>query len=93
MQELAKKELEALQKKSLALFGFNLHVTLSFDLKGTKVIGQCKQLTKQTYLIRLHKPLLEHYKQIYLNDVLTHEFAHAVQMFTCKSKVKPHGKE
>ncbi len=93
MLKKTEEALGVLQEKSQTLFGLNLHVTLSYDLKGIRTIGQCKQLDKKTYIIRLHLPLLQYYKNVYINDVLTHEFAHAIQMHKYKHKVKPHGKE
>ncbi len=92
MQQRAKEALEALLVKVSELFGLKLHIKLSFDLKGTCTIGQCKKL-KNLYHIRLHDRLLNQYRQIYLDDVLTHEVAHAVQMEIYDYKVMPHGKE
>lgn len=93
MHQKAKEALNTLNKRVKDLFGLDLNISLSFDLKGNRTIGQCKKITKKTYLIRLHEPLLFHYKEIYLDDVLTHEIAHAVQMELYKNRVKPHGKE
>lgn len=93
MQELSKERLETLNKRVKNLFGLELSLLIKFDLKGTCTIGQCKKLEKNSYLIRLHDPLLQHYKSIYLDDVLTHEVAHAVQMQLYNHKVKPHGIE
>ncbi|PID47259.1 MAG: hypothetical protein CR967_04990 [Proteobacteria bacterium] len=92
MLEKTQEKLGVLLKKVCNLFDLDLKITLTFDLKGTCTIGQCRKI-KNGYLIRLHKPLLEKYKQTYLNDVLTHELAHAIQMELYKTKTKPHGKE
>ncbi len=93
MQQKAEEFLDELNLKSKKIFGFTLNIFLSFDLKGTNLIGQCKQTHKGFYTIRLHKPLLLHYKEEYLEDVLVHEFAHAVQMHLYKHKTKPHGRQ
>ncbi len=93
MQQKTEEFLQGLEQKALQTFGITLHIQLNYDLKGTRTIGQCKQLSTSTYLIRLHKPLLDAYKELYLNDVLTHEYAHALQMELYKHKVKPHGIE
>lgn len=93
MKKESKEALEALNKKVKNLFGLKLNFSLKFDLSGTCTIGQCKKLAKNSYLIRLHSPLLELYRFTYLDDVLTHEVAHAVQIEIYNHKVKPHGIE
>ncbi len=85
--------LQGLQQKALQIFGLSLSIELSYDLKGIRTIGQCKKISPSKYLIRLHKPLLYAYGTTYLNDVLTHEYAHALQMELYKAKIKPHGTE
>lgn len=87
------KHLNLLKQKAKTDFNLELDIELSCDLKGTRTIGQCKKLSSNSYLIRLHKPLLEHYQETYIKDVLYHEFAHAVQMSLYKHRVLPHGKE
>ncbi|MDR2341828.1 MAG: SprT-like domain-containing protein [Campylobacteraceae bacterium] len=84
--------LNSLKQKADLHYGLSLNIELSFNLKGYRLIGQCKKLSSKNYLIRLHAKLLKEFDKIYIKDVLTHEFAHAVQMelFT---KSKPHQKE
>jgi len=84
--------LETLLKKASALYNLELNITILTDLSGNRLIGQCKKISKKTYIIRLHKTLLEEFGQSYLDDVLTHEFAHAVQMELFKNN-KPHSRE
>ncbi|MDR1460218.1 MAG: SprT-like domain-containing protein [Campylobacteraceae bacterium] len=81
-----------LKQKTILYYGLSFNIELTFDLKGFRLIGQCKKLSSKNYLIRLHAKLLKEFNKIYIKDVLTHEFAHAVQMelFT---KTKPHSKE
>lgn len=93
MRELAKDRLEILSSRIENIFGFKLYFELKFDLKGSSTIGQCRKLKDRHYLIRLHEPLLLHFKKSYIDDVLFHEVAHAIQMQKYKTKVKPHGKE
>ncbi|MDR1554730.1 MAG: SprT-like domain-containing protein [Campylobacteraceae bacterium] len=81
-----------LKQKANFHYGLSLSIELAFDLKGFRLIGQCKKLSSKNYLIRLHAKLLHEFNKIYIKDVLTHEFAHAVQM-ELFSKSKPHSKE
>ena len=75
------------------LFGVDLTITLAFDLKGYRTLGQCKYVEKSHYLIRLHQGLMERYGEVYLEDVLTHEVAHAVQFHLYHNRSQPHGRE
>jgi SprT protein len=84
--------LQKLLKQTEKLYDLKLNITIKTDLKGYRLIGQCKKISAKNYIIRLHKKLLEEFKERYLDDVLTHEFAHAVQMELYK-KNKPHSKE
>lgn len=93
IKNLTHETLLRLSSQIESLFGIRLDLKLKFDLKGKSTIGQCKKLKHSTYLIRLHEPLLLHYKKVYIDDVLFHEVAHAVQMEIYKNRVKPHGKE
>lgn len=93
MQQNAHLELEKLKKKICDIFGLTLDICLIFDLKGNRLIGQCKKVSRKKYLIRLHERVLDEYGFTYINDVLTHELAHAVQMELFSKHVKPHGKE
>ncbi|MDR1975353.1 MAG: SprT-like domain-containing protein [Campylobacteraceae bacterium] len=81
-----------LKQKALTTYNLKFKTALNINLKGYRLIGQCVKKGRKSYLIRLHGKLLNEFKQEYIKDVLTHEFAHAVQMelFT---KTKPHGKE
>lgn len=92
MLEKSKEKLETLLDKAYVLFGLKLNIKLAFDLSGSYIIGQCKK-TIDGYTIRLHEPLLNKYNMIYLNDVLSHEVAHAIQMELYQYKTKPHGVE
>ncbi|MDR0579481.1 MAG: SprT-like domain-containing protein [Campylobacteraceae bacterium] len=84
--------LNRLKQKTNLYYGLSLNIELSFNLKGYRLIGQCKRLSSKNYLIRLHAKLLKEFDKIYIKDVLTHEFAHAVQM-ELFAKSKPHQKE
>ncbi len=92
-KKIAKSELNRLNLLVESLFGIKLTYELRFDLKGTCTIGQCRKIGKDHFIIRLHEPLMEHFGLVYINDVLVHELAHAVQMSLYKIKTKPHGKE
>ena len=74
------------------LYKLSLNIKFLTNLKGCRIIGQCKKVAKNSYIIRLHTKLLEEFGQEYLDDVLTHELAHAVQM-EIYPKSKPHSRE
>jgi SprT protein len=84
--------LDSLKRKANSYYGLSLNIELAFNLKGFRLIGQCKKLSRKNYLIRLHVKLLKEFNKVYIKDVLTHEFAHAVQM-ELFAKTKPHSKE
>lgn len=73
-------------------YRLNIDIEFLVNLKGYRIIGQCKRLAKQKYIIRLHEKLLHEHQEIYLNDVLAHELAHAVQM-ELFPKSQPHSLE
>ncbi|MFV0482285.1 MAG: SprT-like domain-containing protein [Campylobacteraceae bacterium] len=83
---------KTLEEKVKLHFNLSLNITFRVDLKGYRLIGQCKKLSKNSYMIRLHVKLLEKFREVYLHDVLTHELAHAVQM-ELYPKSKPHSFE
>lgn len=80
-------------KRAFSIYDFNSKIDLAYNLKGHSLIGQCRKISKNHYLIRLHQPLIEHYGEVYLHDVLPHELAHAVAIGLYKKHIKPHGKE
>ncbi|MDR2789835.1 MAG: SprT-like domain-containing protein [Campylobacteraceae bacterium] len=84
--------LNKLKQKTLTAYNLRLETVININLKGCRLIGQCIKKGRKKYLIRLHGKLLKEFKQEYIKDVLTHEFAHAVQM-ELFAKSKPHGKE
>lgn len=91
-QNLINKVFLALNEKIKEHYKLSLNIAFLVNLKGYRIIGQCKKLSKNNYIIRLHVKLLERFGQTYLNDVLTHELAHAVQM-ELYPKSKPHSHE
>lgn len=93
MHKITQQRVTLLEKRVNLLFNIDIKLSVSYDLKGSCVIGQCKKIKDSSYLIRLHDKLLSCYKLTYLDDVLYHEVAHAVQMQICNINVKPHGKE
>jgi SprT protein len=84
--------LHKLKQKAFLNYNLSLNIKLVFDLKGFRLIGQCKKISSKNYLIRLHAKLLDEFKAVYVKDVLTHEFAHAIQM-ELFAKSKPHSLE
>ncbi|MDR2080637.1 MAG: SprT-like domain-containing protein [Campylobacteraceae bacterium] len=84
--------LNELKQKALIKYNLKIKTVIKINLKGSRLIGQCVKEGKKSYIIRLHAKLLNEFKQTYIKDVLTHEFAHAVQM-ELFLKSKPHGRE
>ncbi|MDR3347445.1 MAG: SprT-like domain-containing protein [Helicobacteraceae bacterium] len=84
--------LNNLKQKTLKIYNLKLETAIKINLKGYRLIGQCVKISRKSYLIRLHANLLSEFKHEYIKDVLTHEFAHAVQM-ELFPKSKPHGAE
>ncbi|MDR1614497.1 MAG: SprT-like domain-containing protein [Campylobacteraceae bacterium] len=74
------------------VYNIQFQTAININLKGCHLIGQCIKKGRKNYLIRLHARLLREFKQEYIKDVLTHEFAHAIQM-ELFPKSKPHGRE
>jgi SprT protein len=84
--------LNELKRKAFIKYNLKLKTDVKINLKGSRLIGQCIKEGRKSYLIRLHIKLLREFGQKYIKDVLTHEFAHAVQM-ELFAKSKPHGRE
>ncbi|MDR0762140.1 MAG: SprT-like domain-containing protein, partial [Campylobacteraceae bacterium] len=84
--------LNDLKQKALVKYNLKIKTTIKINLKGSRLIGQCVKEDKKSYIIRLHAELLKRFREHYIKDVLTHEFAHAVQM-ELFIKSKPHGRE
>ena len=91
-EKLINQTFKILNKKIEEFYNLSLNVTFQVNLKGYRLIGQCKKVSKNIYIVRLHTKLLEKFGQVYLDDVLVHEIAHAVQM-EIYPKSKPHSKE
>ncbi|MDR1007755.1 MAG: SprT-like domain-containing protein [Campylobacteraceae bacterium] len=84
--------LNELRQKALIKYNLGIKTVIKVNLKGSRLIGQCVKDGKKSYIIRLHTELLKKFRERYIKDVLTHEFAHAVQM-ELFAKSKPHGRE
>jgi SprT protein len=81
-----------LKQKAIVRYNLKINTIIKVNLKGSRLIGQCVKEGKKSYVIRLHAELLRKFRMQYVKDVLTHEFAHAVQM-ELFAKSKPHGQE
>jgi SprT protein len=84
--------LNDLRQKALVKYNLKIKTAVKINLKGSRLIGQCIKEGRKSYIIRLHAKLLKNYRARYIKDVLTHEFAHAVQM-ELFNKSRPHGRE
>jgi SprT protein len=63
------------------------------DLNKERVLGTCKYISKKLFEIRLNKTLYNKIGDEYLDDVFTHEYAHAITDDLYGLGVKPHGRE
>jgi SprT protein len=84
--------LNELKQKAFIKYNLKIKIIIKINLKGSRLIGQCVKEGRKSYIIRLHAELLEKFRELYIKDVLTHEFAHAIQM-ELFAKSKPHGRE
>jgi len=90
LQKLCLSKLEELESLIYQKYNLKINPSLVFDLKTTSYYGYYDEETNE---IHLHLPLLKEFKKLYINEVLTHEYAHAVVFKLYGYNVKPHGKE
>jgi len=64
-----------LQKFALLKWNINVEVSVSYDLNKTKALGTYYGSRK---LIQLNKDLLLEFGELYIKEVVVHEFCHAV---------------
>ena len=69
---------------------------ISYDLDSTRALGQ---YSKCTDTISLNENLLNEFGNLYIEDVVVHEFCHAIinnlypSGYKGNKKIQPHGKE
>lgn len=71
-------------------------VTVSFDLDSVRTLGQCQSKSNKVSHLRLNPNLLNELKEVYINEVYVHEFAHAcvrtyIGHYRNGRRVMPHG--
>ena len=83
-------------KKEISHLNIDIYpIKVVFNLKSRIALGTVRfeNSSKNSFIIRLSKKLLDKYKDEYLDHVLKHEFAHTCVMSAYKDRCKPHGKE
>lgn len=73
-------------------------ISISFDLNRVNVLGACKYNDDGSSLLKLNPDLLNEMKEVYIDNVVTHEFAHAcvrkyIGYYKNGKKIMPHGTE
>jgi len=73
-------------------------ISISFDLNRVNVLGSCKYNDDGSSLLKLNPDLLNEMKEVYIDNVVTHEFAHAcvrkyLGYYKNGRKIMPHGTE
>ena len=75
LQKEVLKKVEELTKYSKKTWNLDVQITISYNLDSANSVGQ---YTRSKKLISLNPKLLEEYGNLYILDVVVHEFAHAV---------------
>jgi len=89
MKEKVFKKFKELQKIATENFIY-VNPTIIFDLDSISMVGY---YDTNDNTIHLNEKLLEEFKEDYINEVLVHEFAHAVTWAKFGPTVRTHGKE
>jgi SprT protein len=92
MIQLVINKKEYLDKIIKDKFNKCLNIEINLDLKSIRNLGLC-EMKRDSFIIHLNRELLFHYKEKYVDEVFTHEYAHAVVKTIFGNRVKPHGKE
>ena len=94
MKTKVQQKIEELENKILKIYGSKTNVKVRYNLNSSRAVGRYI-ITENC--IELNPGLLNEYKEIYIEDTVVHEYAHAVvQKFhpsTIFKRVMPHGKE
>ena len=95
-KKLVSKRIRELQKYSKENFGGEVSVNISYSLDSARALGQYQRSSKTIFL---NPKLLEEYGELYIEDTVVHEFAHAVVHFkyptgySYRKRVMPHGRQ
>ena len=96
LQKEVLKKVEELTKYSKKTWNLDVQITISYNLDSANSVGQ---YTRSKKLISLNPKLLEEYGNLYILDVVVHEFAHAVVAqkypsgYIGRKRIMPHGKQ
>lgn len=94
--EILKAKLSFMKQEVKKVWNIDIEGEIKFSINNSNVLGFYRPYTKE---IHLNKTLLFQYGELYINEVVVHEYAHAVintlypyGLFGDKS-VRTHGKE
>lgn len=96
LKQDVERKIQELQKYSKKEWGVDVQVSISYELRSARTLGQFVPLSRT---IILNEKLLEEYGEVYILDTVVHEFAHAVIFYLYptglvgRKKVRSHGKE
>ena len=92
-----KSKMEELRNLTVENHGIEVpQIFVKFDLTTHRALGKIRRHPERKgfYRARLNLDLLLEYKELYINEVVVHEFAHAVaDLVHGQRNIKPHGKE
>lgn len=89
-------KIEEMKILSQQQWGIDIDVLVTFDIKSKRTLGLYYYDIPR---IDLNPLLLEEYKEVYINDVVVHEFCHSLvhnmypNLMNKGKKIRPHGKE
>lgn len=90
LKENVNKKIKELQILVLNNFNIKLNVNIEYTISGYRILGTFDYRYNS---IALYPDLLEEFGDIYIEDVVVHEYAHAVVFALYGNNCKPHGQE
>jgi len=98
MKIKVQKKINQLKKYTKRQWNIDIDISIKYSLSSARILGTCEYI-QGSCILNLNENLLNEYKDIYINEVVVHEFAHAVIFNLYKGgyngykKIMPHGKE
>jgi len=96
MKTTVQSKINELQSYTLKEWNLNVQVTVDYKVDSVRILGTYSAFYR---LISLNEKLLNEFGSVYINEIVVHEFAHAVVDFMFptgyngRRKVQSHGKE
>lgn len=96
MKNKVTQKIEELKVFTKTKWDLDINVTVKYNLNSSQSLGQ---FSPRTLDIFLNLNLLNEYKELYITEILVHEYAHAVitKMYPTgyngRKRIMPHGRE